>query len=58
MKTALVVSPKDAKSLATAIERILRDKKLALQLRQNARKLVEERYNIKINALEVAKHFS
>lgn len=57
-KTALVVSPKDAKGLAAAIEKMLRDRELTLQLRENARKLVEKQYNIKTNALEVAKYFS
>jgi glycosyltransferase involved in cell wall biosynthesis len=57
MKTALVVPPRDAKGLAVAIERMLKDKELASQLRENARKLVEERYNIRINASELVKCF-
>lgn len=58
IKTALVVPQKDAQSLAEAIERMLRDKELALQLRENARKFVEKHYNIRTNALELMKIFS
>lgn len=58
MKTALVVLPRDAKGLAVAIERMLKDKELASQLRKDARKLVEERYNIRTNVSELVKYFS
>jgi len=57
-KTALGVPPRDAKGLAAAIERVLKDKELASQLREDARKLVEERYNIRTNASELVKYFS
>lgn len=58
MKTALVVPQKDAKGLARAIARTLSDAKLASKLRENARKFVQEYYNIKTNATQLAKHFS
>ncbi len=58
IKTALVVPQKDAKSLAGAIERMLGDKELVLQLRKNARSFVEKQYDIRTNALELVKLFT
>ncbi len=45
-KTGFVVPPKDPKSLAKAIYKILENKKLAQELGQNARKRVEEKFSL------------
>jgi len=45
-KTGFVVPPKDPKSLAKAIYKILENKKLAQELGKNARKRVEEKFSL------------
>lgn len=56
--TGLMVEERDALTLANACETLLRDRRLARDLAQNARRLVEERFDIEKNTGQIRALFA
>jgi len=56
--TGLLVPPRDAAALAGAIDRILASPELGAHLRRRARQRIEERFDLRHNAVEVAQEFA
>ncbi|MCI0588616.1 MAG: glycosyltransferase family 4 protein [Planctomycetes bacterium] len=54
-ETGLVVPPRDPSALASAIERLLESPELRARLREGARALVEERFDLRRNGAFVAR---
>lgn len=56
-ETGLVVPPRDPRALADALERVLDSPELARRLRESARRRVEEHFDLRRNAVLVAREF-
>ncbi len=52
-ETGLMAEQNDPHSLAVALEKLLTDKKQRLYLASNARKLIEEKFDIDVNAAQI-----
>jgi len=56
-QTGLLTPPRDAKALADAIERLLRDAPLRRRLADAGRRRVQREFNLRTNAAQLATHF-
>ena len=56
-QTGLIVAQHDAEKLAAAIERLLDDANLRVRLATNARRLIEQEFDVLINAERIRKIF-
>ena len=57
-ETGLVVAPRDPVALAGALERLLDSPELGVRLREGARARVEEYFDLRRNAVQVAREFA
>ncbi len=57
-KSGLLVPPRDAQTLADALERIFRDPMLGQRLRQGGRDKIVREFDLHANAAALAQHFS
>lgn len=56
-ETGLLISQNDAKALADAIERLLNNDDLRIKLARNARRLIEQQFDIHNNAVKIRELF-
>lgn len=57
-ETGLLVPERSPEQLANAIRRLLADRQLACNLQANARRLIEQQFDVDRNAAELRKHFT
>jgi glycosyltransferase involved in cell wall biosynthesis len=57
-ETGLLVEPSDPDALADAIERIARDPELAARLARNARRLVEQEFDLRANVAQLERYMA